>query len=166
MVYHGGAYYGNSAWHGGYYNGGYHGGYGYNNAYNHNGNNYNNAYNKTNAQNKYNNYKGSGNTYNKNVSGNTVNVNKQSAQNFGASHPSASNSWAQHDSGCWKIERFQWHEWTLRWIWRFRRLVLEGREQSRLGEHALQRIQRWAIRRRWRIRGWGLPPVAVGVNVH
>ena len=41
VVYHGGAYYGNSAWHGGYYNGGYHGGYGYNNSYNHN--NYNNV---------------------------------------------------------------------------------------------------------------------------
>jgi len=106
VVYHGGAYYGNSAWHGGYYNGGYHNGYGYNNAYNHSGNNYNNAYNKTNAQNKYNNYKGSGNTYNKNVSGNTVNVNKQSAQNFGASHPSASNSWAQHDSAAGKSSAF------------------------------------------------------------
>ena len=34
VVYHGGAYYGNTAWHGGYYNGGYHGSYGYNNAYN------------------------------------------------------------------------------------------------------------------------------------
>ncbi len=106
VVYHGGAYYGNSAWHGGYYNGGYHNGYGYNNAYNHSGNNYNNAYNKTNAQNKYNNYKGSGNTYNKNVSGNTVNVNKQSAHNFGASHPSASNSWAQHDSAAGKSSAF------------------------------------------------------------
>jgi hypothetical protein len=106
VVYHGGAYYGNSAWHGGYYNGGYHNGYGYNNAYNHNGNNYNNAYNRTNAQNKYNNYKGSGNTYSKNVSGNTVNVNKQSAQNFGASHPSASNSWAQHDSAAGKSNAF------------------------------------------------------------
>jgi Protein of unknown function (DUF3300) len=106
VVYHGGAYYGNSAWHGGYYNGGYHNGYGYNNAYNHSGNNYNNAYNKTNAQNKYNSYKGSGNTYNKNVSGNTVNVNKQSAQNFGASHPSASNSWAQHDSAAGKSNAF------------------------------------------------------------
>jgi hypothetical protein len=103
VVYHGGAYYGNSAWHGGYYNGGYHSGYGYNNAYNHSGNNYNNAYNKTNAQS---NYKGSGNTYNKNVSGNTVNVNKQSAQNFGASHPSASNSWAQHDSAAGKSSAF------------------------------------------------------------
>jgi uncharacterized membrane protein YgcG len=106
VVYHGGAYYGNSAWHGGYYNGGYHGGYGYNNAYNHNGNNYNNAYNRTNAQNKYNNYKGSGNTYNRNVSGNTVNVNKQNAQNFGASHPSASNSWAQHDSSAGRSNAF------------------------------------------------------------
>jgi uncharacterized membrane protein YgcG len=80
VVYHGGAYYGNSAWHGGYYNGGYHNSYGYNNAYNKNyaGNNYK-----------------SGNTYNKN----TVNVNKQSAQNFNSAHSSASNSWAQHSSG-------------------------------------------------------------------
>ena len=88
VVYHGGAYYGNTAWHGGYYNGGYHSGYGYNNSYN-----------RTAAQNSYNNYKGngnsynkaSGNTFNKNVSGNTVNVN--------TNHSSASNSWAQHDSG-------------------------------------------------------------------
>src|SRR4029077_12034147 len=58
VVYHGGAYYGNSAWHGGYYNGGYHDSYGYNNSYNRAGNNYNN-------------YKG-GNTYNRNVSGNTA----------------------------------------------------------------------------------------------
>ena len=97
VVYHGGAYYGNSAWHGGYYNGGYHGGYGYNNAYNHSGNNYNNAYNRTNAQNKYNNYKGGGNTYNRNVN-NTANFNRQDAQNFKSSHPSASNSWAQHSN--------------------------------------------------------------------
>ena len=54
VIYHGGGYYGNSAWHGGYYNGGYHNSYGYNNAYNHSGNNYNN-------------YHG-GNTYNKNTS--------------------------------------------------------------------------------------------------
>ena len=87
VVYHGGGYYGNSAWHGGYYNGGYHGSYGYNNSYNHYGNNYNN------------NYHGGGNTYNKNVSGNTVNVNRQSASNFNANHSAASNSWAQHDSG-------------------------------------------------------------------
>src|SRR4029077_13435254 len=57
VVYHGGAYYGNSAWHGGYYNGGYHNGYGYNNAYNH--------------ANIANNYRNNGNTYNRNVSGNT-----------------------------------------------------------------------------------------------
>jgi hypothetical protein len=89
VVYHGGAYYGNSAWHGGYYNGGYHSGYGYNNAYGHN--NYNNSYNRSN----YNNYNHS--NY-KNVSGNTVNVNKQGAQNFNADRSSASNSWAQHSS--------------------------------------------------------------------
>ena len=80
VMYHGGGYYGNSAWHGGYYNGGYHNSYGYNNAYNHNGNNYNN-------------YHG-GNNYNRNVSGNTVNVNRQSAQNFNANRSSGSNSWA------------------------------------------------------------------------
>jgi hypothetical protein len=96
VVYHGGAYYGNSAWHGGYYNGGYHSGYGYNNAYNHYGNNYDNAYNHTNSAN---NYKNNGNTYNKNVSGNTVNVNKQNSQNFNSSRSSVSNSWAQHGSG-------------------------------------------------------------------
>jgi uncharacterized membrane protein YgcG len=85
VVYHGGAYYGNSAWHGGYYNGGYHNSYGYNNNYNHyNNSNYNHS---------------SYNNYNKNVSGNTVNVNKQSAQNFSSDHSSASSSWAQHNSG-------------------------------------------------------------------
>ncbi len=92
VVYHGGAYYGNSAWHGGYYNGGYHNSYGYNNAYNHN---YNNAYNHSNNYNNHSNngnsYRGGGNTYN------NVNVNKQGAQNFSANHSSASNSWAQHD---------------------------------------------------------------------
>ena len=84
VIYHGGGYYGNSAWHGGYYNGGYHNSYGYNNAYNHSGNNYNN-------------YHG-GNTYNKNVSGNTVNVNRQSTQNLNANRSSGSNSWSQHDN--------------------------------------------------------------------
>ncbi len=92
VVYHGGGYYGNSAWHGGYYNGGYHSSYGYNNSYNHN--NYNN-YNHSNYNSSY---KNNGNTYNKNVSGNTVNVNKQSAQSFGDDHSSGSNSWAQHDN--------------------------------------------------------------------
>jgi uncharacterized membrane protein YgcG len=79
VVYHGGGYYGNTAWHGGYYNGGYHNSYGYNNNYNHS--NYNN-YNRSNYNNK-------------NISGNTVNVNKQSAQNFGAEH-SGSSSWSNH----------------------------------------------------------------------
>jgi hypothetical protein len=82
VVYHGGGYYGNSAWHGGYYNGGYHNSYGYNNSYN--------------RSSYYNNYR---NSYNKNVSGNTVNFNKQNAQNFSNAHPTASNSWAQRDSG-------------------------------------------------------------------
>jgi len=83
VVYHGGGYYGNSAWHGGYYNGGYHNSYGYNNSYNHS--NYGN-YNRN-----------SGNTYNRNVSGNTVNVNTKSAQNFGSDH-SGSSSWSNHSS--------------------------------------------------------------------
>jgi Protein of unknown function (DUF3300) len=84
VVYHGGGYYGNSAWHGGYYNGGYHSSYGYNNSYSH--------------SNYYNNHSNYNSNY-KNISGNTVNVNKQSAQSFQSAHPSASNSWAQHDSG-------------------------------------------------------------------
>jgi len=88
VIYHGGGYYGNSAWHGGYYNGGYHNSYGYNNAYNHSGNNYNN-------------YHG-GNTYNKN----TVNVNHQSAQNFNSDHSSGSNSWAQHNDASGRSTAF------------------------------------------------------------
>src|SRR5271169_4784889 len=85
VVYHGGGYYGNTAWHGGYYNGGYHNSYGYNNSYNHyNSNSYNNS--------NYNH-----NSYNKNVSGNTVNVNKQSASSLGSDH-SGSSSWANHSS--------------------------------------------------------------------
>ena len=91
VVYHGGAYYGNSAWHGGYYNGGYHNSYGYNNSYNsYNHNNYN-----------------SGNTYNRNVSGNTVNVNnKQNAQNFNSDRSSSSSSWGQHGGGGWNSSAF------------------------------------------------------------
>jgi Protein of unknown function (DUF3300) len=92
VIYHGGGYYGNSAWHGGYYNGSYHNSYGYNNAYNHSGNNYNN-------------YHG-GNNYNKNVSGNTVNVNRNNAQNLNADHPSGSNSWAHDNSGAGKSTAF------------------------------------------------------------
>ena len=88
VVYHGGAYYGNTAWHGGYYNGGYHNSYGYNNSYNHS--NYNSGYNNKSYAQNGNNYRNSGNTYNKNVSGNTVNVNNDRS--------SASNSWA-HGGG-------------------------------------------------------------------
>jgi hypothetical protein len=88
VIYHGGGYYGNSAWHGGYYNGGYHNGYGYNSAYNHSANNYSN-------------YHG-GNTYNKT----TVNMNHQSAQNFNSDRSSGSNSWAQHDSSSGKSTAF------------------------------------------------------------
>ncbi len=103
VVYHGGAYYGNTAWHGGYYNSGYHSSYGYNNsynsAYNNSHNNYQgngNSYNKSATQNSYN--RASGNTYNKNVSGNTVNVN--------TNHSSASNSWAQHSGGSGQSNAF------------------------------------------------------------
>ena len=88
VIYHGGGYYGNSAWHGGYYNGGYHNTYGYNNAYNHSGNSYNN-------------YHG-GNTYNKN----TVNVNQQSAKNFNSDRSSSSNSWAQHENASGRSTAF------------------------------------------------------------
>jgi Protein of unknown function (DUF3300) len=86
VYYHGGAYYGNSAWHGGYYGGGY------NNAYH---NNYNNAYHNTN----YNNSAYHNNNYNShsgnatNISGNTVNVNKSGSG--GAS------SWGGDKSGGW-----------------------------------------------------------------
>jgi len=97
VVYHGGAYYGNTAWHGGYYNGGYHNSYGYNNDYNHS--NYNSGYNNKSYAQNGNNYKNSGdsynknsgNTYNKNVSGNTVNVNTD--------HSASSNSWSHGGGG-------------------------------------------------------------------
>jgi uncharacterized membrane protein YgcG len=96
VVYHGGAYYGNTAWHGGYYNNAYHGSYGYDNAYNHTNaaNNYNNAHNDYNSDNHNgNNYSHSGNTYN------NVNVNKQSGQNYNSNHSLASDSWAHSGSG-------------------------------------------------------------------
>jgi uncharacterized membrane protein YgcG len=92
VVYHGGAYYGNTAWHGGYYNSGYHGSYGYNNHYN-NSNYHSNNYN--NYSHNGNNYSHSGNTYNYN----NVNVNKQNAQNFNSDRSSGSNSWGQHSGG-------------------------------------------------------------------
>jgi uncharacterized membrane protein YgcG len=91
VVYHGGGYYGNTAWHGGYYNSGYHSSYGYNNYSNYNhSNSYNNAnYNHNNYNNAHNN----GNTYNKN----TVNVNPQKASNYGSDH--SGSSWANHGGG-------------------------------------------------------------------
>jgi uncharacterized membrane protein YgcG len=88
VVYHGGTYYGNTAWHGGYYNDGYHSSYGYDNSYNHSYNNtYNNTYNNKSYSQNGSNYKNSGDTYNKNVSGNTVNVNTD--------HSASSNSWSR-----------------------------------------------------------------------
>jgi hypothetical protein len=86
VYYHGGAYYGNSAWHGGYYGGGY------NNAYHNNYNN--NAYHNTNYNNNQyhnNNYNSAG--HNTNVSGNTVNVNRSGA--------SGASSWSGDKSGSW-----------------------------------------------------------------
>jgi uncharacterized membrane protein YgcG len=90
VVYHGGAYYGNTAWHGGYYNGAYHNSYGYNNSYNHYASNsYNNS--NYNHSNSYNNSSNSHNTYNKS-GGNTMNVN-----NFnGQGDHSGSSSWGNH----------------------------------------------------------------------
>jgi hypothetical protein len=83
VYYHGGAYYGNSAWHGGYYGGG-----SYNNGY-HN-NNYN-SYHNSNYNNSGHNSYNSGNRTN--VSGNTVNVNRSGA--------GASSSWGGDKSGGW-----------------------------------------------------------------
>jgi len=95
VVYHGGAYYGNTAWHGGYYNSGYHNSYGYNNSYNNNYNHSNNYNNYSHSGNSYNNSSHSGNTYNYN----NVNVNKQNAQNSNSDRSSSSNSWGQHSGG-------------------------------------------------------------------
>jgi hypothetical protein len=107
VYYHGGAYYGNSAWHGGYYGGGY------NNSYH---NNYNNSYHNTNYNNNSyhnNNYNNGGhnsyNSGNRNVSGNTVNVNNRSgsggASSFsgdksgGWGDSASSHGWGQSASG-------------------------------------------------------------------
>jgi uncharacterized membrane protein YgcG len=100
VYYHGGAYYGNSAWHGGpygtHYNDAYHNNY--NRGYNSSGyhaNNYNNSgYNRT-GQNNY--------SRNTNVSGNTVNVNNaQNRQNASADRTGAdasSRGWGGSGSG-------------------------------------------------------------------
>ena len=94
VVYHGGAYYGNSAWHGGYYGGGY------NNAYH---GNYNNAYHNTNYNNSS--YHNNNYNHNTNVSGNTVNVNKSAASSFSGDksgswgNSAASHGWGQGGSG-------------------------------------------------------------------
>ena len=152
VVYHGGAYYGNSAWHGGYYNGGYHNSYGYNNSYNHS--NYNSGYNNKSYAQNGNNYRNSGNTYNKNVSGNTVNVNND--------HSSASNSWAAWWRKRWTLRRLQRHERTFWRIWWFQRLVLAGRKRPRMGKHELKRV-RWRPIwwRRRRLRWWWISGTAV-----
>ena len=105
VYYHGGAYYGNSAWHGGYYGGGY------NNAYH---NNYNNAYHNTNYNNNqyhnnnYNNHTNTSAGHNTNISGNTVNVNhgaSSGASSFGGDksggwdNSASSHGWGQSGSG-------------------------------------------------------------------
>jgi hypothetical protein len=91
VFYHGGAYYGNSAWHGGYYGGGYN----YNNSY-HN-NNYNNY--------QHNNYNSGNRT---NISGNTININRGApgSSSFGQGNKSggwdsaaASRGWGQSGAG-------------------------------------------------------------------
>src|SRR5271165_6725096 len=90
VYYHGGAYYGNSAWHGGYYGDSYHNAY--NNAYH---NNYNHGYNSSGYH--ANNY-----SHNTNVSGNTVNVNnanRQSASADRSNYSDASRGWGQSGSG-------------------------------------------------------------------
>jgi hypothetical protein len=95
VYYHGGAYYGNSAWHGGYYGGGYNDNGYHNNNYNnssYHNNNYNNSGHNNYNNSGHNNYD-SGN-HNTNISGNTVNVNTS------GSH--GSNSFGQGDkSGGW-----------------------------------------------------------------
>jgi hypothetical protein len=102
VYYHGGAYYGNSAWHGGYYGGGY------NNAYHNNYNNYRNTNYNNNA---YHNNNYNHNTYNSgnrtNVSGNTVNVNRSSSggsafsgdKSGGWGDSASSHGWGQSASG-------------------------------------------------------------------
>ncbi len=98
VYYHGGAYYGNSAWHGGYYGNGYDNANHYNNGYNSNGyhaNNYNHGYNSSGYH--ANNY-----SHNTNVSGNTVNVNNANRQNASADRNSASASsrgWGDSGAG-------------------------------------------------------------------
>jgi hypothetical protein len=94
VYYHGGAYYGNSAWHGGYYGGGY------NNAYH---GNYNNAYHNTNYNNSS--YHNNNYNHNTNISGNTVNVNRSGASSFsgdksgGWGNSASSHGWGQSASG-------------------------------------------------------------------
>ena len=93
VYYHGGAYYGNSAWHGGYYGGGY------NNYHN----NFNNSYHNTNYHD--NSYHNTNYNHNTNISGNTVNVNRSGASSFsgdksgGWGDSASSHGWGQSGSG-------------------------------------------------------------------
>src|SRR5277367_892061 len=110
VYYHGGAYYGNSAWHGGYYGGGYNDNGYHNNNYN-NSSYHNNNYNNRGHNNSYSN--GGHNSYNSgnhttNVSGNTVNVNTSGSRGStsgsgdksgGWGSSAASSGWGQGGSG-------------------------------------------------------------------
>jgi Protein of unknown function (DUF3300) len=113
VYYHGGAYYGNSAWHGGYYGSGYNDNGYHDNNYN-NSSYHNNNYNSNNNYNNsgHNNYN-SGNSYNSgnhttNVSGNTVNVNTSGShaatsgsgdKSGGWGSSGASSGWGQSGGG-------------------------------------------------------------------
>ncbi len=98
VYYHGGAYYGNSAWHGGYYGGGYNNNGYHNNNYNHSNYSNNSGHNSYNSGNR-----------NTNISGNTVNVNRSGAggsSSFGQGDKSggwgdsaSSHGWGQGGSG-------------------------------------------------------------------
>ena len=151
VVYHGGAFYGNSAWHGGYYNGGYHGGYGYNNAYNH-----------TNITTTSPNHKRiqqvtTEQRQQRQQGRKPVNVNTGGSEHEREPPP---DSWAHHDSAFGKSNAFSGmgdHSGGFGGSG----VVLEGRQLSGLGQHALQWIRRRPVRRRgiwWR---W-LRAVAVG----
>jgi len=98
VYYHGGAYYGNSAWHGGYYGGGYDNAY-HNNSGNYSDNSYhNNNYNSDSSYHN-NNYNHTGQTnydsgnHTTNVSGNTVNVNSSGSRGSTSGNGDKSGGW-------------------------------------------------------------------------
>jgi uncharacterized membrane protein YgcG len=100
VVYHGGAYYGNSGWHGGYYNGGYHASYGYANSYSHNTYNYNSYSHNSYASNSFTHNTADANSFNRSSASNSW------AQHSGDTHSSAFSGTSGHsggfgDSGGW-----------------------------------------------------------------